>query len=340
MTIDMPDSRLNEAEHHVQQSFMKSRFFSSLLIGGAVLAVYLPMRDLPDRRLRPPATTTMRYETVKLSPVRGPLRLAGAWRAEARDRRFGGLSALAIDQGGFVAVSDLGAAIRFDPPSAASPTVRIVDLGDGPGDPRFRTSRDAESLARDRSGAGWWVGFEQRHSLWRYDDEFAHGAIVAALDRPDWKRNRGIEAILVEGDSLLLAAENGREAVRIDRRGIARIAWSVGMEVADAATAPDGTQWLLLRGKGLRGISQAIAPLVRSATGYRIGALWAVPKAPLDNYEGMVIAARPGGGWRIWLVTDDGHRIFARTLLVALDLDRGPQKQTPDVKRRASNSPR
>ena len=44
-----------------------------------------------------------------------------------------------------------------------------------------------------------------------------------------------------------------------------------------------------------------------------------VPKAAFDNYEGMAIAPRPDGGWRFWLITDDGHRVMARTLLVALD---------------------
>jgi len=34
-----------------------------------------------------------------------------------------------------------------------------------------------------------------------------------------------------------------------------------------------------------------------------------------------VIRPLPGGGWRFWLVTDDGHRFKARTLLVALDLE-------------------
>ena len=140
-------------------------------------------------------------------------------------------------------------------------------------------------------------------------------------------------------DVVLLAAENGREAMALGPLGVARINWAVGMEVADAATAPDGTSWLLLRGKGLRGITQAIAPLVRIRAGYRIGTAWPLPKAPLDNYEGLAITARPGGGWRLWLVTDDGHRIMARTLLVALDLPARPQKQTPDVKRRASGSP-
>ena len=339
MSLHLPDSRLNKAEHDVQPSFMKSLFFKVLLLGGLVLGAYLANHALSYRTPRPQVVTTLRYQAVGLPPVTGPLRLAGAWEMTAADARLGGLSALAIDRGRFVAVSDLGAAVRFDPPSASAPRVLLSDFAEGPGDPRYKASRDAEALVRDPAGRGWLVAYEQRHSLWLYDDEFANGSRIADLDRPDWKRNRGIEGMLVDRASLLLAAENGREAMRIDRRGMRRIAWTVGMDVADAATAPDGSHWLLLRGKGLGGIAQAIAPLVPTATGYRIGEQWALPKAPLDNYEGLAIAARPGGGWRIWLVTDDGHRVMARTLLVALDLDRGPQKQTPDVKRRAFRSP-
>ena len=341
--MHLPDSHLNKAEHDVQHPFMKPLRFKDLtlatLVAPMMLALYLQIRDLPDRHPRAPRTAPLRYTLITLSPVSGPLRIAGAWQVTVPDPRFGGLSALAIDRGRFVAVSDLGAAVRFDPPASASPTARIVDLVEGPGDPRFKTSRDAEALARDPIRRGWIVAYEQRHSLWRYDDDFAHGALVADLDRPDWRQNRGIEGMIAGRDAVLLAAENGREAMAVGARGVARISWAVGMEVADAATAPDGTSWLLLRGKGLRGITQAVAPLVRTATGYRIGTGWPLPKAPLDNYEGLAIAARPGGGWRLWLVTDDGHRILARTMLVALDLQAPPQKQTPDVKRRASSLP-
>ena len=44
-----------------------------------------------------------------------------------------------------------------------------------------------------------------------------------------------------------------------------------------------------------------------------------LPRGAFDNYEGMAIEPRQGGGWRFWLISDDGHRIMARTLLVALD---------------------
>ena len=56
-----------------------------------------------------------------------------------------------------------------------------------------------------------------------------------------------------------------------------------------------------------------------TAKGYRVLTALPLPKDAFDNYEGMAIEPRAGGGLRFWLITDDGHRILARTLLVALD---------------------
>src|SRR4029453_11940051 len=137
--------------------------------------------------------------------------------------------------------------------------------------------------------------------------------------RDDWWSNRGAEGLLAGGKQLLVTAENGREAMRVGTSGIERMRLDAGADVAEAARAPDGSAWLLLRSKRPQGIAQAIAPLIQTKSGYRAGPAWAVPKDLFDNYEGMAIEARPGGGWRFWLVTDNGHRIMARNLLVALD---------------------
>jgi len=317
----MPQAPLNGAERGLQHSFRKSRFFNGLLMAAVVLAAYLPIRDLPDRRQLPERTMMLNFQPIALPATALPLRLAGAWVMTADDPRFGGLSALAVDGGRFIAVSDLGAVLRFDPPSNDRPQIAISDLVEGPGPVGRKTSRDAESLVRDPRGRGWWVGYEHRHSLWLYDDGFAIARAAIPIRRPDWWRNRGIEALLADGDGLLALAENGREAIRVDSRGIHRAQLESDWDIADAARSPGGAIWLLLRSKGREGIMQAIAPLVPSARGYRIGRAWPLPKATFDNYEGMVIRPKPGGGWRFWLVTDDGHRFRARTLLVALDLN-------------------
>jgi len=320
----MHDSRLNGAERALQQSFSKSVFFNGLLMGAAVLTAYVPLRDLPDRKPQPTRTVALIYRSVALPAVARPLRLTGAWELEAGDRRLGGLSGLAIDAGRFVTVSDLGAVARFDPPSTPHPSATLLDLHEGPGPSGKKWGRDAESLARDPRGRGWWVGYEQHHSLWLYDSKFMRALDVVDLNRPDWRDNRGAEGLLASGDGLLVLAENGRQAMAVRGKVITRLSLTTGVGVADAARAPDGSAWLLLRSKGRGGISQSIAPLVRSGAGYRIGPAWPLPKAVFDNYEGMAIAPLANGGWRFWLVTDDGHRFMARTLLVALDLANPP----------------
>jgi hypothetical protein len=322
MTMDMPESRLNEPEHGLQHSFRKSLIFNGLLMGTAVMAAYLPIRALPDHQALPVRTIALKYQTVSLPEAASPLRLAGAWLMTADDPRFGGLSALAIDGNGFLAVSDLGAVVRFDRPSTARPHVRLVDLVEGPGPIGRKTSRDAESLARDPRATGWWVGYEQRHSLWLYDERFHHARTAIRIERPNWWRNRGIEALIVKDGDLLALAENGREAIRVGGRGQQPLRLHSNADVADAAGAPDGSSWVLLRRKGIDGIKQSIALLEPAHDGYRVGPEFRLPKASLDNYEGMAIETGPDGRWRFWLVSDDGHRVMARTLLVALDLDR------------------
>jgi hypothetical protein len=317
----MSDSRLNGAERALQHSFRKFRFFNGLLMAAVVIAAYLPLRDLPDRKALPPARLALTYRPVSLPTVIGPLKLVGAWQLEAADRRFGGLSALTLDRHGFLAIGDLGAVARFDFPGTAHPVVELNDLRRGPGPFDKKWGRDAESLARDPQGRGWWVGYEQIHSLWLYDDRFDRALARVEIDQPGWGDNRGAEGLLADAGGLLVTGENGRDAIEMGPLYSSRIDLGAGADVADAARAPDGSAWLLLRRKGWQGISQWIAPLLRSRSGFRTGSPIPLPKGAFDNFEGMAIEPSPGGGLRFWLVTDDGHRFMARTLLVALDLD-------------------
>ena len=315
----MTDSRLNAAERGLQHSFMKSRLFNGLLMLSAVTAAYWPIRALPSQHRLPKAIVPLQIRMVELPSVQPPLRLVGAWDLEVDDGRFGGVSALAIDRGRFLAVTDRGAAVRFDFPTTAKPLAELVDLRAGPGSFGKKWTRDAESLAPDQRGRGWWVGYEQNHSLWLYSADFDRALATVDLKLENWRNNRGAEGLLTENDDLLVTAENGRDAVRVATESIERFALNAGADVAEAARAPDGSSWLLLRWKGLSGIEQTIAPLFRTKGGYRVGPGWPVPKGMFDNFEGMAIEPRPDGSWRFWLISDDGHRIMARTLMVALD---------------------
>ena len=338
MALHMPDSRLNGAERGLQHSFMKSPVFNGLLMLVAVAAAYWPIRGLPGQHALRRATVPLQVRAVELTPPQGPLRLVGAWELEAGDGRFGGLSALAIDRGRFLAVTDRGAAVRFDSPTIARPEAELVDLRQGPGLFGQKWGRDAESLAADARGRGWWVGFEQNHSLWLYGPSFDQALASVHLKRTKWLNNRGAEGLLAEGDQLLVTAENGRDAIRVTTGSIERLELNAASDVADAARAPDGTAWLLLRSKGLNGIEQSIAPLLRANDGYRVGPGWPVPKAMFDNFEGMAIEAGPNGSWRFWLISDDGHRIMARTLMMALDWP-APHSKGPATSAGPSNQP-
>jgi hypothetical protein len=319
MTGLLPDSQLNGAERHLQHSLRNACIFNGLLMGCVVAAAYATIRELPERRPLPVAQAGLTYQPVELAPVTGPLRLAGAWKVTTNDRRFGGLSSLALDQGRFLAVSDRGSVTRFDPPTAAAPTADIKDIRAGPGPWGKKLTRDAESLAPDPDGRGWWIGYEQHHSLWLYDPGFDRAVADVELNRDDWWDNRGAEALVADGGDLLVLGENGRDAMRVAPSGIQRLPVKAGADVAEAARAPDGSIWVLLRSKSWKGIDQRVAPLVRTDHGLGVGQGFSVPKAAFDNFEGMAIEPRSGGGWRIWLITDDGHRVMARTLLVALD---------------------
>ena len=317
--MHMPDSPLNGAERALQQSFRKIFAFNGLLVGAAVLTAYWPMRALPDFRARSAAVVRMQFEAVRVAVAAPPLLLAGAWTMQVPDTRFHGLSALAIDRGRFLSVTDLGAVVWFDLPTALSPTATLMDLRSGPGMFGAKWARDAESIARDPAGRGWWIGFERNHSLWLYDPDFGHALASVDLNRPDWWSNRGAEGLVPQASGLLVLAENGRDAGSVRGKQLDWAKLEARADVADAARAPDGSAWLLLRSMGPDGISQAIARLIRTHDGYQAGPAWPVPKGPFDNYEGMAIERRPGGGLRFWLVTDDGHRVVARNLLVALD---------------------
>ena len=321
----MPDSRLNGPERSLQPIFSKvpilSHIFNGLIVGLATLACFWWIDRLPDHQPLPPRETPLNVHPVELEAGGGPFRLAGAWDLNAPDPRFGGISALVLDGGRFLAVTDRGAVVRFDRPTAARPKAWLADLRCGPGPFARKWARDAESLTRDPSGRGWWVGYEQRHSLWLYDQSFGRALARTDLRAANWYRNRGAEGLSVAGGKLLAIGENGRDAVQIESARLRPLKLHSNADVADAARAPDGGTWVLLRKKGLKGIAQSIAPLVKTHDGYLVGPGWAVPKGAFDNYEGMAIEAREDRGWRFWLISDDGHRIMARTLLVALDLN-------------------
>lgn len=296
---------MTEAEPRVQPMF--SNWLAAAALVLPILALASWLRAQPSRWPEPDRTATGRANEVLVGTG-----LLG-WRLTAGDKRFGGLSALVARNGELVALTDSGVVVRFAPPARAGRIViSLHDLPAGPGSPLRKAFRDSESLLADPAGGGWWVGFETRHSLWRFDSSFQR-VLEARPLKVDWPSNKGGEALAAASDgSVMVLPELGGKA---DGGSLVAPAWT-----SDATRMPDGRLVLLVRRPSLRGFANElrIAP-GRGKPARRI----ALDVGALDNMEGVAAAPLPEGGTRLWIVSDDNFRPWMRTLLVALDLPPG-----------------
>ena len=302
----------------MQHSFSKSRLFSGLLIAGLVVGARWHLAKLPDREEQADALANVRFDPVMLDPqAAAPLRIAGAWRLTSGESRFGGVSALAVDRGGLLALTDSGVVIRFPKPAQGRQVAVFHDLPDGPGPARFKAGRDSEALALDRAGRGWWVAFENHHAAWLFDRDFKRIEQRIGLGRFGWPANKGAEGALSTGAGLWLFPEEGRELVRIAVDGAARrIALANSADrVADVAIVPDGRIIVLARSFSPAGFSARLLML----DGNRLAPLASLRLGRLDNPEAIAAEALPGGGTRLWVMTDNDFRRRVPTLLIALD---------------------
>jgi hypothetical protein len=314
----MRDPQPMNAERGVQPKFSIGWAVAALALLAAIGLFDRWLATIPDR-----AELGWRAARIAAAPVAldagafAPFRLAGAWRLTSGDPRFGGISALAVDRGRLVALSDSGVLVRFAP---SRRTALIGELPDGPGSKGFKVNRDSEALVSDPSGRGWWVAFENRDELWLYDRNFATALRRVALGDRRWKLNSGIEGALADGASLLLLHEAGEQVIRLtgSRARVVPIAGG-GARLSDGV-ALDGGRWLVVeRRLTPLGFRNALAVLKRTATGYRLGRRMALPLGRADNVEAAAIERLPGGARRLWLMTDDNLQPPLRTVLIALD---------------------
>ena len=295
-----------QPERSVQPLFSRFKLFSSLSLLLPIFAAGVWLKRQPNRWPQPDRVVVGHADEVAVGVG---LR---AWRLSARDPRFGGLSALAIDGAALLALSDSGVVVRFAPPRPGQAMrVALHDLPAGPGSASRKATRDSESLLADGSG-GWWVGFENRHSLWRYDGRFARVLGTRRLD-VDWPVNSGAEALVAGKSGVMALPEGGGRAAGGD---FIAPAWT-----SDATRLPDGRLVLLIRRPTLSGFANQLR--IGAGAGKPARTI-ALDLAPLDNMEGVAAAPLPDGGTRLWIVSDDNFRPWMRTLLVALDL--GPHE--------------
>lgn len=307
------------------------RGLSILLLAGAVAGC--DARGEPSAALRPQpveiASRPVLLDADRPGLTRvGRLTYAGGAELTARGTsRFGGLSALEVDEaGGFLAVTDEGDLIEgrlaLDGEGRllgiAGAAVRA--LTDERGRPlQGKDEGDAEGLATLPDG-GFAVSFERDHRVLAYS---APGGVPRRLadgasrfeGGSDFAENEGPEA-LVWTDALVVGSERGR-VWRCEAAACARL----------TVRPPPGRGWRLtgldvLDGQATVALWRAYDPFrgFRTAVTGPDGTVLARLQRPLvtGNFEG-VAAVRRQGGWRLYLLADDGFGDTGRSLLLAFD---------------------
>jgi hypothetical protein len=297
-----------------------------------------------QRRDPPPAVTFVRYSPVALderAPGRdrlGRLAFLGAWVLTSNDVRMGGISALHVEGGEALAVSDAGWRIRLPLPGRSNPVrAEVAMIAEGPGPPGDKANRDAESLVVEGDSA--WVGFEQFNAIWRYGRRgFERRSSTAPLAMRQWGDNAGPEAMvrLRDGRFLVFAEGNGGDSEVALFAGDPSLAGTralrlryrppEGYRVTDAALLPDGRLLLLNRKVGLFAgftarLTLAALPELREGaliSGEAVAAFEG--DVTRDNLEAISVT-REGGGTILWIASDDNYNPFQRTLLMKFALE-------------------
>ncbi|WP_419826567.1 esterase-like activity of phytase family protein [Sphingomonas sp.] len=289
----------------------------------------------------------------------GRLHYLGGWRLTGRDRRFGGISSMTIEDGAFTLLSDTGVVTRLRLARDGTVTdYAIHALPNGPGAAWRKINRDSESSTYDPASGHVWAGFETRNEIWRYTKGFAAAdGHVAPAAMAGWPDNEGAEAMVRLRDGRFLVFAETKQ--RPDHGGHLvlmfpgdPVAGAVPFEFGfhgpygyaptDAAELPDGRVIVLMRrfspGRGLLagalGFSGALIVIdPREARPDGTVAVDQVaefaPPLTVDNMEALAVERRDGRTI-LWIASDDNFFVLQRTLLLAFALDGDVRRRVPD----------
>lgn len=311
-----------------------------LLVALVLLATFAP--PSLQRPVPPPAVSLVRFTPLPLeegAPGRrrlGRLDFLGAWALTGNDMRIGGISALHVEGGEALAMSDAGWRIRFPLPAGAGVVrARVEAIEEGPGPLGDKVYRDVESMAV--AGDEVWLGYEQANAVWRYVREpFRRRSSAAPPAMRRWRDNAGPEAMvrLPDGRFLVLAEGKGgdSEALLFTRDPSlagpppVRLLYRPpqGHRVTDAALLPDGRLALLNRRFGpfagftVRLTVARLPERGRLIVGEEAAAFEG--EVSRDNLEALSVV-REGGRTILWIASDDNYNPLQRTLLMKFALE-------------------
>lgn len=286
------------------------------------------------------------------APQLGPFRLTGAWVLSSPNTNFGGYSALVTRPGErLLAFSDRGYMLDFALPDTAAAPAR---LGVVPGNPaRLRRFRDIEAATSDPRTGQIFLAMEGRNIITRHGPNLARQASREKPQMRTWRYNSGPEAMvrLPDGQFVVLCECNAGWTTSGMHPGLLFagdptrdvpvhsivLNGAPGYRPTDLALLPDGRVLVLVR-RLLWPAPARFAGKILLADPAQItaeGAWSAVELAdlskplPVDNFEGLVVAAQADGSLAAWLISDENAAISQRVLLWKLTfrLDQLPPKQ-------------
>jgi hypothetical protein len=314
----------------------------------AALGVALAFAAAPAGAADPLILTATPVRVAAGTVIAGPggrLTFRGGLILRSRDRRFGGLSGLAVSADGatLLAVSNAGWWLSgrlihdADGVLTGLADMAIARIRGPDGAPtRGKSQSDAEGLARAPDG-GYVVSLESPHRLWRYppgDAPWDSTPEVLALPEDLSARgNAGVEALGYLGDGRLLVLCEGCRAGG-DLRG-----WAMNGEwralayphdgfhrPSDLAVLSDGRVLVLERGFSLwRGIDARLMWAAPESLGpdrrARLDLIATIEQSELlDNFEGLAARPGPNGETLIYLVSDNNFSPLQQTLLLHFEL--------------------
>lgn len=269
----------------------------------------------------------------------GRLLFLEGWSISSDSERFGGISAMHVENGRVIAISDAGTVLRFALPGRGPGRVGLDPLPQGPGSPLRKSNRDTEAIWVEDGQLR--VAFERHNMIWRY--RLPDLAPISAA-RPEamrrWRVNSGPEAMVRLADGRYLVFAEGRDNDG-DLSDVALFAGDPsvpgtrsaglsyrrprGFRVTDAAVLPDGRLLMLNRRFALlEGVAAILS--VADPRGIGPGATIeareiAALRSPLtvDNMEALSVAVE-NGRTIVWIASDDNFLPLQRTLLMKFAL--------------------
>jgi hypothetical protein len=272
----------------------------------------------------------------------GAFRIEGAWHVTSPNSGFSGYSALLIlPDGRLLALNDGGNYMIVAPPGALHQ--RGYFQGIAPLE--RRETRDTEGATRDPATGLIWQSVEGTNAIARLSPALRIEAQVKPALMRNWDGNRGPESLVRLQDGRFVTIRESGEGILsphlhagvvfaddpVTRPRSAAFTFDgpANFSVTDMAQLPDGRVLVLMRRLIWPAPERFASRLVLAdPAAIRPGAVWhgrevarLASTMPIDNFEGIAVAPRNDGRLDVWIISDDNHATWQRTLLWRLSID-------------------